>query len=445
MARESFATVALRRAYGLGFIVVILALVALSIAVYNKTFTKVVLVTLKADHTGNQLIAASDVKERGIIVGTVRKVKVASGADCDDPTGTCAVVTLALQPSRAGIIPKNVSAQILPKTLFGEQFVALQLPDRPDTHIRNGDTIPQDRSKGALETERVLGDILPLLQAVKPAELNATLSAMATALHGRGEKLGQTLVHLDQYLTQLNPDVPQLVDDLKKLGQVAVQFNDAAPDLVATLDNLQTSAHTLIDKRAALDTLLTTATSTSNILSSFLADNQQRLITVVDTTDKIYGLLNAYSPEFTCTFAGLNKLQARAGAAVTGGAIHLSVVLDIQEPGLGKYVAGNQPHLIDGIPPQCLGLPDPPRSSSGYFAIPPAYKCLNDGAALTADPCGGARATSGFEQQAIGSPAENSLVNTLIAATYGAAPDQVPSIATVLAAPALRGAQVSGK
>jgi len=192
MARESFAAVARRRMLGVGFIVVIIALVALSIAFYNKTFTKVVLVTLRADHTGNQLIKASDVKERGIIVGTVRKVR---------SKGDGAIVTLALDPSRASIIPANVSAQILPKTLFGEQYVALQLPPQPGRHIKNGDVIPQDRSEAALEISKVLGDILPLLQAVKPAELNATLSALATALKGRGEQLGQTLVHLDRYLT----------------------------------------------------------------------------------------------------------------------------------------------------------------------------------------------------------------------------------------------------
>ncbi|MDT4909089.1 MAG: phospholipid/cholesterol/gamma-HCH transport system substrate-binding protein, partial [Pseudonocardiales bacterium] len=224
MARESFAAVARRRLYGVGFICMIVALIALSIAFYNKTFTKVVTVTLKTDHTGNQLIKASDVKERGIIVGTVRKVR---------SQGEGAIITLALDPSRASIIPSNVSAQILPKTLFGEQYVALQLPENPARHIKNGDVIPQDRSKAALEISTVLGDILPLLQAVKPAELNATLTALATALKGRGEQLGQTLVHLDRYLTALNPEVPQLVDDLKKLGQVAVQFNDAAPDVIA--------------------------------------------------------------------------------------------------------------------------------------------------------------------------------------------------------------------
>jgi virulence factor Mce-like protein len=351
-----------------------------------------------------------------------------------------AIITLALDPSRASIIPSNVSAQILPKTLFGEQYVALQLPENPARHIKNGDVIPQDRSKAALEISTVLGDILPLLQAVKPAELNATLTALATALKGRGEQLGQTLVHLDRYLTALNPEVPQLVDDLKKLGQVAVQFNDAAPDVIATLNNLKTSSKTLVDKKAALDNLLTTATNTSNIISSFLAENEQRIITLTGTTDKVYNLLNEYSPEFGCLFAGLNELNTRATNSIVNNQIQLSAQLNIEPPNLGPYKPGQQPKLLTGLGPHCFGLPNP----TVPFTVPPAFRCINDGAPLTTDPCSQAGGNA-FDQQAIGSSAESALVNTLIAGTVGTTPDAVPGIATVLAAPALRGTEVNVK
>lgn len=429
MAKESFRTVAGRRLLGLTYIVVLFGLLALSVAVYQKAFTKVVLVTLRTDHTGNQLLSASDVKERGVIVGTVRKVK---------SQGDGAIVTLALEPGRVSQIPSNVSAQILPKTLFGEQYVALQIPEQPARAIKAGDVIAQDRTKGALETEKVLGDILPLLQAVKPAELNATLTAMATALKGRGEKLGQTLVSLDTYLKQFNPHVPELVDNLKKLGEVAVLYNDAAPDIVDTLNNLNVSARTLIEKQAALSTLLSTATDTSKLFKDFLAENEQRLITIVDTTDQIYALLAQYSPEFTCLFAGLNKLQAGAAAAVSGNELHLSAQLD--QTNMGAYKPGEQPRLLTGLGPHCFGLPNPVKP----FPIPTEFRCLNDGTPLTSDKCARVK-TAGESQEALGSPAENVMVKTLIAGTYGTTPDKVPDIATMLAAPSLRGAAVSTK
>lgn len=440
MASESIVAVLKRRALGLLYLAVIAGLILLSIAFYQKRFSSIVSVTLKTDHTGNQLVQDSDVKVRGIIVGYVKAVQVDSGsAACTKKdTLTCVSVTLAIDPSRRSIIPKNVSAQILPKTLFGEQYVSLTLPSNPQGPIKAGDTIAQDRSEGALETQQVLGDLLPLLQAVQPDQLNATLTAVATALDGRGAKLGETLVGLDHYLKQLNPHTPALVADLKRLGQVALEYNQVTPDIAATLNSLQTSVQTVVAKKLQLDNLLKSVTSTSTIVQSFLANNEQNLITVVGTTDKVYQLLAAYSPEYTCLFKGLDLVAERADGAIKNHQLQLSVQLDLTT--LGKYQPGEEPKLITGEGPDCMGLPNAPVP----FRVPAKYQCLNDGAALTAAPCGQDSAQSSRDE-ALGSPAENALVNSLIATALGTTPDKVPDIATALSAPLLRGQTVEVK
>ena len=388
MPKESFGSVVKRRSLGVVYLALIVGLVLLSIAIYQKKFTPVVLVNLKTDHTGNALQDGSDVKERGIIVGSVRSVHVDSGPDggCVNQQVSCVTVELALDPSHVNEIPKNVSAQILPKTIFGEQYVSLEIPQSRQGHITAGDTIPQDRSQGALETEKVLGDLLPLLQAVKPAELNATLTAVATALQGRGTELGNTLVQLDSYLKSINPHTKQLVDDLGKLGQVSTEYNNVAPDLFATIDNLQTSAHTVIDEQQSVANLFDTATSASDVLRSFLADNESRLITVTGTSAKVYALLARYSPESTCMFAALTKLYHLTASAIQDHQIRLSIVVDNNNQ--GAYKPGQQPIYVDGYGPNCFGLPDNPQPTvGGKFQIPAKYQCLNDGAPLTDNPC----------------------------------------------------------
>jgi phospholipid/cholesterol/gamma-HCH transport system substrate-binding protein len=445
MAAETFAAVVKRRLLGVVFLVVVSSLIALSILIYNKAFTDTVEVTLRADHTGNALLVESDVKERGIIVGSVKKVT---------SKGEGAIVTLALDPGRIKDIPSNVSAQILPKTLFGEQYVSLIYPSSPAEHIKAGDVIPQDRSEGALETEKVLGDILPLLTAVDPADLNATLTALAEALHNRGDKLGQTLVNFDRYLKQINPHTKQLVDDLNKLGQVSLEYNALAPDIFATLDNLQTSAKTIIERRAGLDSLLVAGTDASKVLSGFLNDNEQRFIEVTGQTDKIYSLLGEYSPEFTCLFAGINNLYKLEGTAIYNHRIHLGVIVNPNNLGPYKKNAtkDDTPILITGYGPNCFGLPDNPQptDANGRFQIPDQYKCLRDGVnggALTAagqsPDC--KTSASSDSARALNSPEENAFVNTLIASQLDTTPDKVPGVATLLAAPLLRGQQVTVK
>jgi virulence factor Mce-like protein len=458
MAAESFATVAKRRLLGLTLIVIVAGLITLSIAFYNKAFTPTVDVTLQTDHTGNSLLVDSDVKERGVIVGSVSSVTAnANGA----------TVKLALEPGRIKEIPENVSAQILPKTLFGEQYVSLIIPANPSgQHIAAGDTIGQDRSKGALETEKVLGDILPLLTAVQPAVLNATLTALAEALHNRGDALGQTLVNFDKYMQDLNATVPgssktqvqQLVTDLSKLGQVSLEYNALAPDIFGALSNLETSARTLVSRQAAFHDLLTSAQSTSMTIDQFLQDNRDKLIVVTGQTDKVYNLLDEYSPEFGCLFPAINKLYGLAGQAIYQHRIHLTVTVNANN--LGPYKnngkVNDTPVLVTGFGPNCFGLPDNPQptDANGRFQIPPKYQCLRDGVnggALTKKgespncktPATAATATTQASMsQLLNSPQEDALVNSIIAGDLHTTPNKVPGIATLLAAPLLRGEQV---
>lgn len=446
MAKESLRSVLTRRGLGLGYIVLVIALLWLSIAFYQKKFEPVVMVTLRADHTGNELQKASDVKERGLIVGEVRDVSVVSGSKCENPNIPCVNVTMALNPGSTGQIPKNVSARILPKTIFGEQYVDLIPPKDPGPPIQKNDVIQQDRTRGALEAQKVFGDLLPLLQAVHPAELNATLTAVAEALQGRGEELGKSLVQLDGYLKQLNPHAQTMVNDLVKLGNVAEEYHGVAPDLMQTFRNLETSARTTIEKRASLSTLLTTSTDTSNVIRSFLADNESRMITVVDTSASMYKLLATYSPEYPCLFAGLNKLYTLTHTIIYNHQFNLQLVLDNNNQ--GGYKPGEQPFYITGYGPNCFGLPDHPQpiGKNGYFQIPAKFRCLNDGAALTKDPCAQRKSQgmsdSPIAQSQMGSQVEDAMVNSLISKSYGGNPRKVPPIATMLAAPLLRGQTV---
>ena len=72
MAGSGTAAVVKRRLSGVLFLGVLIGLVAMSVLLYNKAFTPVVEVTLRASTAGNQLSAPTDVKLRGLIVGEVR-------------------------------------------------------------------------------------------------------------------------------------------------------------------------------------------------------------------------------------------------------------------------------------------------------------------------------------------------------------------------------------
>jgi hypothetical protein len=202
------------------------------------------------------------------------------------------------------------------------------------------------------------------------------------------------------------------------------------------LKNFRTSVRTVIAKKQQLHSLLGAVTGTSTIVRSFLADNGQNLIRLTGDTAPVYAVLAKYSPEYTCLLEGLNTLADRADNAIQNDQFQLSAQLDFTS--LGKYKPGEQPRFVKGYGPSCLGLPNP----AVPFRVTGEYRCLNDGAALTSDPCAQDSAQSDSDA-ALGSPAENALVSTLIAGEYGTTPDKVPPIATALAAPLLRGSTVN--
>lgn len=131
---------------GLVFMVILALLLWFAVAVYEKRFTPVSTVMLRTDRIGNQMELNAEVKARGVPFGTVRAVRT---------SGDGAEIELAMDTARIGRLPSNVSARLVPKTLFGERYVDLVLPAEPDRRaLAAGDTITQDRSENAIEDRK---------------------------------------------------------------------------------------------------------------------------------------------------------------------------------------------------------------------------------------------------------------------------------------------------
>src|SRR3954469_25822083 len=114
---------------GLTMLVVLAVLVWFSLAMFNQKFTEKTPVSLHISRAGLQLLPVSDVKVRGIIVGDVEQIT---------SDGDGAEIQLRLQPAWAKRIPQNVSARLVPKTIFGEKYVDLVLPNRPSGRLISG-------------------------------------------------------------------------------------------------------------------------------------------------------------------------------------------------------------------------------------------------------------------------------------------------------------------
>src|SRR6476661_2297645 len=410
------------KALGVVFVTLMLASVWVTYGMFTQRFSDYDEVTVKASKIGLQLPQRADVKIRGVIVGEVLGY---------EPTADGADITIGLYQDRTTDIPEDVTASILPKTLFGEKFVSLIPPEGGSSAgpIKAGDVIK--RTDLSIEVEEVLSDLYPLLRAVQPADLNTTLNAVATALEGRGEQLGETLETLDDYLTRFNPELPGLVEDLRLTARVSDTYADVLPEVATILRNTITTTTTLEGREEKLKALFNDVSKLSAVAERFTRDNGDNLVRLADLGAAQLEVFARYAPGYPCLLGGIvgaGKLQAEAFRGFT-----LHIVLETLPNQPRGYGAQDVPRVADNRGPNCLHLPNPPWSQSN----------LNDG---VDEPTGKGTdrvAPNYYRADLAGSRQESALLKSLLGPALGETAADVPDLGVLLVGPMARGAEVS--
>ncbi|MET8877851.1 MCE family protein [Nocardia sp. NPDC004604] len=432
------------RLLGIAFFVVCALFLVTTVAIYNKAFVDTVRVNLVTDSVGNALTRNADVKVRGVNVGEVRSSRSESGQ---------VTLDLAIDPGKATQIPVNATARLLPKTLFGERYVDLIIPDEPSKqHLTAGVTLHQDKSGNAIEISKLLDDVLPLLQAIPPQDLASTLGALSQALSGQGVALGESVDKLDTIFRDLNGVMPDIKQDLVSFADVAATYSDALPQLVDAFDNLRTTNATIVQRRPQIDTLLATLNPTAASTADFLIANRDNIIDLAADSRPALELLATYSPTYACAMANFAKMKPRIdqimGMGTSRPGSRVSVELTNTR---GKYLPNqDEPRWLDTRGPWCVPeypvFTDPGQytggpSNDGSYAVPSRNPGDQVSGNLPVPQFGMYPAAN--VPTTVGSPTEQRTLGAIYGAANGVSPEQVPSWVTRIGAPAFRGSEVS--
>ena len=466
-----------RRLLAALFVVIVIAFVAGSIAMYTEAFRSVTRVTLHTDSAGYALPEDADVKTRGVLVGRVSSLE-------PDSDGEGVAVHLDLNPNLVEQFPANVTARLLPKTLFGERFVELKLPSAAEAagQLDDGASIQQDVAGNSVELDQLLDNLLPVLQAVPPEELAATLGALSNALHGNGDRLGTAAENFGVVLAGINEERPALESGIEDIAVFANTYAEAVPDLIASLDAMRTTAQTLVDKRDDLAMTIQSVTNGSGDLSGFLEANGQNIINVAADSRNVLNYLAAHSPSLACAVTQFKKSLDRSDAILGVGTPNpgIRVTLEVVNP-RGRYLPNqDEPRNFEDRGPICYpeappgqnfgqapngaiadGSFQPPTRNPGPQDLPTLPDPRNSDPALTAQRQRGSVApnpgryvpetanlplplgVSAQQMQYANSPLETATVRAVYGATQGTAPEAIPTWVATVGAPALRGTEVS--
>jgi phospholipid/cholesterol/gamma-HCH transport system substrate-binding protein len=336
---------------------VIAALSAVTILLFNGTLRRTVPLTLVSDRAGLVMEDGAKVKLRGVQVGEVASIGAESAAGND-----LSKLSLEMDPGPFQFLPNNVEAEIKSSTAFGAKYVDLIVPDDPSSTPLPPGAVLHSRNV-TVEVNTVFENLQAVVHSIDPAKLNAVLSAVAESVRGKGERIGEAITDANNVLLAVNPRMPTVRQDWQLFGKTAEAYSAAAQDIVSILDSFSTTSTTITTHAKSLDQLLLSAVGFAQSGINTIGGNQSNLVRAMNILDPTTALLMKYSPTYTCLFQGAQWFLEHGGRDALGGN-GKSVIMD------AGLLMGDDPYRYpDNLPivnatggpggkPSCGSLPD---------------------------------------------------------------------------------------
>ncbi|MEE6163825.1 MULTISPECIES: MCE family protein [unclassified Mycolicibacterium] len=399
------------------------------------------------------ITSQSPVRYHGVNVGRIAAIE--SGI-------ATSRVRLAIEPGALQVIPSSVVARIVPRTFFGDIY--LQLVDGPGDRsasgLRRGDTISIDHSPDAMALYDVFTKIVDLFSQIRPERMQTALTAISQSLDHRGAEIGSTIDDLSAAADTLTPSLMRILDTTPQFRDVMTALHTATPDIVTTLSAATSVSNRMVEDQRHFSTAIDGFARFSGVLTAFLSDHREQLITVVDAAGKILATTATQPLGLVDTLAGAQAFGEAGVKVFASGKFNITAVATFAGPmpyslsDCPIYGARSGAHCADAAP--SAAVPEQPadpllRPAADLPLTPftppaphlPSQTALPPGPGLPASapiPTDAAPASAVIDtdRQA---HALAVLQDTLAPPTAG--PSTAPNIATVLMlGPLVRGTEV---
>ena len=179
------------------------------------------------DVTG--LAAGQDVRIAGVRVGTVTDIRVARDR---------VNAEVEFEVLRTTALTMGTVATIKYRNLVGERYVALTQEPGPATTLAEGQTIPKERTRPALDLTVLFNGFKPLFAALSPKDVNELSAQIISVLQGEGGDintlLGQT-ASLTKTLADRDAVIGRTIDNLTTVLTTVESHDEAFGELLKQL------------------------------------------------------------------------------------------------------------------------------------------------------------------------------------------------------------------
>lgn len=199
--------------------------------------------TYKADFTDvTGLVKGDDIRISGVKVGSVKSVTVL-GADH---------ARVEFDVADSSTVTKSSTATIRYRNLVGQRYIAISQGVGDTARLREGATIPRDRTTPALDLTELFNGFKPLFKALSPEDINKLTGQVIAVFQGQGGNL-EGLLQNTASVTSTLAERDQLIGDLiENLNVVLTTIGDRDEELTALIKQLRTFLAGLVKDREAL-------------------------------------------------------------------------------------------------------------------------------------------------------------------------------------------------
>jgi phospholipid/cholesterol/gamma-HCH transport system substrate-binding protein len=358
---------------GLILALIFIAVIVLAFMQFRGDFLQREKLTMISSRAGLSMDPGAKVTYNGVEIGRVGQVEQVNVGD--QPR---AKIILDVDPKYLKLIPRNVDANITATTVFGNKYISFTSPKDPTPQrITKADVI--DVTSVTTEFNTLFETIVDVSEQVDPIKLNQTLSATAQALSGLGDRFGQSIVHGNEILADVNPQMPQIRKDNQLLADLGDTYANAAPDLFDGLQNLVTTARTLNEQRSNIDQALMAAVGFGNTGGDIFERGGPYLVRGTQDLIPTSQLLDTYSPALACTIRNFHDVQPKVAASLGGNGYSLQTLSELMGAGNPYVYPDNLPRVnARGGPEGAPGCWQPIT----HDLWPAPYLVMDDGASI---------------------------------------------------------------
>lgn len=281
-----------------GFVLAAIVVIVVGAVLMKSTgrFESNAQVVAVLDQVGDGLPPDSDVKFRGVLVGTVAEVNPSVGDGASR-------VRLLLDPQYLPSIPRSVTARVVPSNIFAVSSVQL-VDNGPGPALSAGAEIRQDSSISTIQFQTALTklrDIIAATARIGSSDTVGVLAAVAKATDRRGADIIRAGAQLDRITKELGAVVAPngQPSTLSALTDSVRGLATSAPDLLDALHHAVVPMRTVAEQDAELLALLSAGNNTLSTLGTGLDNHIDELVTTTDQLGPVLEVFATGGTQFT--------------------------------------------------------------------------------------------------------------------------------------------------